>query len=325
MRRYLLGFFATLLLLLLGWIGLFEYRLGRPSADNRVLAAYLQKKLERAESLREPKLILAGGSGVLFSYSARELENCVGRPAVNLGAHAGLEIPYLLDLAERSARAGDIVVLIIEYDMLNYTGALSEKYVDYVTSFDPAHVRRLPLRRYLQLALSMDLLGLQHKSTSLIQRAFLETTDVSPEVMQRFGEDLNAWGDAMMASAQTRPDAFLEKVRRESPARLDFPVQGPAWEALEGFLQRMAAREVRVVATWPVTVEHPIYASPRAQTAFASIQSFFKEHGVPVIGEPAEVLYPPEYFFDTRYHMLREWRHLPTEHLCAGLKTVLAP
>jgi len=81
--------------------------------------------------------------------SAREIQS--KRHAHGKPQHpCRLGTTYILDLAQKAAKPGDTVLLVLEYELYNY-GKVEQTWadkllVDYLVSRDPAFVRRLSLR-----------------------------------------------------------------------------------------------------------------------------------------------------------------------------------
>lgn len=77
------------------------------------------------------RIILAGGSNVAFSFDSTTLERALARPTINMGLHGDLGLAHMAHEVEDGARAGDLVVLIPEYehfygDTLNGAQAAAE-------------------------------------------------------------------------------------------------------------------------------------------------------------------------------------------------------
>ena len=81
--------------------------------DNYFVAA-LGDKYERLHSVKEPKLVVVGGSSVAFGLDSELLGRYTGREVVNFGLYATLGSKVMLDLSEDGLVAGDIVVFAPE-------------------------------------------------------------------------------------------------------------------------------------------------------------------------------------------------------------------
>ena len=73
--------------------------------------AALGDKLDRLNSINEPKIILVGHSNLSFGMNSEMLEREMGMPVVNLGLHGGLGNAFHEEMAKSNINAGDIVVV----------------------------------------------------------------------------------------------------------------------------------------------------------------------------------------------------------------------
>lgn len=74
-------------------------------------------KRAAAESKGSDRILLCGGSTVLFGLDSERIAKFTSRPVVNLGLHAGMGAPALLGFAAHFARPGDLLVLSMEPDL----------------------------------------------------------------------------------------------------------------------------------------------------------------------------------------------------------------
>src|ERR1035441_10546799 len=147
------SFLAALMggfLLMFGLVaGAFWLNLGVPSPSSRCAFEVNQQKRRMADHAASPRLLLVGGSATLFGLSAKEIEAQTGCHTINLGTHAALGTSYILHLAEQTAKPGDTVLLVLEYELYTY-GKLNRAWVDkilvdYIVSRDPAFFHRLSI------------------------------------------------------------------------------------------------------------------------------------------------------------------------------------
>ncbi|MCR4788541.1 MAG: hypothetical protein K5888_08140 [Lachnospiraceae bacterium] len=109
-----------IVLLLFLFILIFVVILPQYSHD---MNATIEDKIKRAKDIKEPAILLAGDSNLIFGVDSKVLEEAMGMPVVNLGLHAGLGNDFLLRLAEYCAEPGDIVVCsFVKYNMGKNSG-----------------------------------------------------------------------------------------------------------------------------------------------------------------------------------------------------------
>ncbi|WP_430536116.1 hypothetical protein [Listeria rocourtiae] len=75
----------------------------------------VSKKKEMLESCQEEKIVLLGGSSVLYGFNTDKMQQRLGKPTINAGVNVGLGFRYLVDHIEPSLKPGDHVILPLEF------------------------------------------------------------------------------------------------------------------------------------------------------------------------------------------------------------------
>ncbi len=133
------------------FIALLYSQLGIPTESSQFAYDIIQKKKAISASIPGPRLLLVGGSSVLFGLNAKMIEEQTGRRTVNMGTHAGLGLDYILYLAKKVARPGDTILIVIEYEL--YTGRPDvENHDDFILARDPEFFRQMSLLDKVDMA-----------------------------------------------------------------------------------------------------------------------------------------------------------------------------
>lgn len=74
----------------------------------------------RKEQPAQPIIFFTGGSSCAFSIDPKIIEEATGLPAINLGLPVACGSHYLLHQALREARAGDLIIVCLEPDLLTF-------------------------------------------------------------------------------------------------------------------------------------------------------------------------------------------------------------
>lgn len=82
----------------------------------RNMAELLAKKKAMLAACSVKKIVLLGGSSVLYGFNTDEIQRQLGKPTFNIGVNVGLGFQYLLDNVEDSLKPGDHVVLPLEFN-----------------------------------------------------------------------------------------------------------------------------------------------------------------------------------------------------------------
>ncbi len=155
-KTFVILFFSFLILFLFTYVGLFFFQLQAPvGADYWVKNACTFKEA-RSKSITVPKVIILGGSNVLFGISTEVLERELRRPVLNLGLHAGLDIDYLYYELEKNMSEGDIVILSLEYQYYYTTEQLTTLFVNNMMAWGTEYIKQLSLKRKLDFIVTAD-------------------------------------------------------------------------------------------------------------------------------------------------------------------------
>jgi hypothetical protein len=106
--------FFSLIVLLASTLFLFEES---PENTTEFLASMTDKH-QRIKDINEPKIILAGGSNLLFGIDSNQIEREFKMPVVNLGLHAKLGLKFILNELKDVATPKDFIILSIEHLMI---------------------------------------------------------------------------------------------------------------------------------------------------------------------------------------------------------------
>ena len=88
-----------------------------------------RRNRERLARLVGSRLVLVGGSNVMYGFNSPRIERTFGIPVVNLGLHAGFGLIFQLDAVKRNLHKGDVVVLLPEYANFDSNGSCYGKMV----------------------------------------------------------------------------------------------------------------------------------------------------------------------------------------------------
>ena len=318
-KGFFFGLGGTLIALLALYFGLIYFQLGVPTRASIWAYEINQKKLQRAASIQQPKLLLVGGSATLFGVQAELIESRLNYPTINLGTHAGLGSAYMLHLVRQAAKPGDTVVLAFEYNTFG-SGVVRRDavYVDYLFARDPKYFLALPWTSKFQVAMLMTMPRLRK---GVRNRFRPESTQLAPGVYDP--NELDAHGDQLGNEARNRPVKRDHRYVSEGALTLRGLKEAPAFELIAEFVRWARANNIRVFATYPNILEHPAYRTSAAKETLGQVEEFYKRLQVPMIGSFEQSMMPPSMFFDTCYHMTREGAAIRTERLIPHLAAIL--
>ena len=150
-RRFILGLICGLLAATGFFVALLYATLGPLTNSSRWAYDIMQKKAALAAAVPGPRLLLIGGSGITFGLNAQRIEEQTGYHTLNMGTHAGLGLDYILYWAQKVARPGDKILLVVEYEL--YTASMgTEIGDDYILAHDPGYFQQMSLWDKISMA-----------------------------------------------------------------------------------------------------------------------------------------------------------------------------
>jgi hypothetical protein len=121
MKRSWISFICIVLCILIPFATVALTILALPAQFHKTFLAALEVKIDRIESVDEPKIIVVGGSSVPFGVDTKLMEQMLGMPSVNFGLYATLGTKLMLDLSREYINEGDIIVIAPETDAQTYS------------------------------------------------------------------------------------------------------------------------------------------------------------------------------------------------------------
>ncbi len=289
MPRFLAIVFCVVVGMTGAWAAICRYMVAHSISSIWVDGIYARKEAA-AQRTQSPKLVIVGGSGIHYGFSAEHLSKLTGYPAVNLGTHAALGLDYILHRARSSLARGDTAILAIEWPLYRFearTWVLAEQ----VMQYDIGYLRHEKPRYVARLLFGIspfDVIRTQaHRMTpwgSPIGRA----------------ESVSPWGDETLVVSKLLQPGSHERLLRESPSGVF--VTEPPPKALIDFFEWARVNGVHVALAWAPVLDRVDYHSPAYSAFFEGIRSWYRRTGFEALGEPTAYFRPIGEMFDTDTH-----------------------
>ncbi|HWE04474.1 MAG TPA: hypothetical protein VG326_18865 [Tepidisphaeraceae bacterium] len=312
---FALSWFSTLIAvglifggLTLRWIN--YYAKEGPAWINNLLQ---QKQLIADRKARKgPRLIVLGGSGVLFGCDAELIEKKLNVPTVNFGTHAGLGMRYILDRGRRLLKPGDTVLLMLEY------GSWGDQWRDspgtfhsFVWTYDKPYVMRmgwLQTPRALWSVPYSDYVDSYDGWKEYKDGRYRHLRETIPYNISTLSES----GDIHICPNVTPNFHLTEAPYIVDPGTADIA-------AFRSFCRDAKARGIQVLYSWCSYVK-PALAHGQNLDPPKYLTDLLRETGVDVLDTPAENMYPQGWYLDSEYHLNPSARRIRTEALIRRLR-----
>lgn len=305
-------FFTRLLIVLIWIVGLSIIAIWMPSTT-AVKYSLLGEKPYKDSLLKNtpsPRLIFIGGSTLSFGLDSRMIKDAMHVNPVNTGLEATIGLKYTLRNAVKYLKAGDVVVVCIEYHQY-YNKFIDGQYelLPIVFDFSPDTRQLLDARQYRSLLTYMPSY-IASKLNPLFYLARVDTNYVGVYNKKAF----NAYGDVSLhwtlPSEQFTPYGEIEG-----------DMDDEIFTEIKKFEAAVKQKKATLLITYPA-YQKTAFAASAAKINVIPLK--LKEHGLNVIGSPESYLFPDSMMYNTSYHLNRKgvtrWTHQMINNLTIALK-----
>lgn len=269
-----------------------------------------------------PRIIFESGSNSHHAIDTEALGAELGITAINIGDNAGYALEDKVSRLETFARAGDVIVLPLEWSFYSRE-KLTDAYVESIFSETRDYYRTLPPVKRIQRALSLppekiiaELKDSHSRPTEKIESpahelfataltlpsgSYARTASIGPS----FGVAEQSCDDYILGKPNTRNKLTLGKNVKPALARL----------------KKLQARGIVIHFAWPVLAGAGCMSDPAYVKGFkAEIEHAVTEAGFEFLGTPSQSLYGQDMQDDTPYHLIAEGTKVHTQKMIGFLK-----
>ncbi len=270
-----------------------------------------QQLLKRTPS---PKIILMGGSSLLFGQDSAALEAALGRPVINMGLNGGLGLRFMIEEIKPYLRFGDTILIVPEYlqffagfaqgdhNLWEYLHAHPSKW-----ALTNSWSQRINLLKELPTYASRKVRRLLFQSRNTLNHGTYYSGKFTPQ------------GDLSDVAGPTAPRLAQAPLFADAISAHDFNPQ--AITLLNQLAALAAAQQIQIYLIYPpIPNEH----LQKNRELIYFIDAYLRQNlNFPLLASPEECSYPLSYFFDTVYHLNATGKRQRTQDLLQRLKGVI--
>lgn len=266
--------------------------------------ASLIDKVQRLESIHEPKIVLIGDSNLAFGIDSEKIEEAFGMPVVNMGLHGGLGNAFHEEMARLNIAEGDIYIIC--HCSYSDDGLLKNSELAWITLENHPSLWKilrkedyLPMIKsypvYLKKCIALWLTDSGNKMDEGVysRAAFNEYGDIE-------------WADNGQEYVFKDGDIFVPQISDNVCERLN---------DLNIYLKERGA--TLLIAGYPITKNE---TTPEAELYIKFQKELEEQLDVPVISDFTDYFYPENYFLNTEYHLNTLGKRERTAQLISDLK-----
>ncbi len=266
--------------------------------------ASLIDKVERLESIEEPKIVLIGNSNLTFGIDSERIEETFGMPVVNMGLHGGLGNAFHEEMAKLNVDEGDLYIVC--HSNFADDDQIENAELAWITIENHFHLWRI-LRKKDYLPMVKAYPAYLKKCIAL----WLEDSGNQMNTGVYCRESLNEYGDIEWSDSGQEyefeeGDIVVPEISNNVCDRLN---------ELNEYLKERGA--TLLIAAYPIAL---IDSTP-SPGSYIEFQNKLEEKlNAPVISDYTDYFYPEEYFWDTEYHLNSIGRRARTSQLIEDME-----
>ncbi len=277
------------------------------SVDYSLLA-----KHDLLESTKGPKLILTGGSNVLFGFNSEIISNELKMPVVNHGIHAGYGLKYILDDVLPFVKKNDIVVLSPEYSFFIDKNYLGKEPLLFSLTAKPENLKHISFSQLSQISQFIPKFSF-NRTKSFIFNAIFNSKNNSESTISNYTEfAINKYGDHNLHWDNN-------KLNFDS---YDFngAINNDVLLFINKISKEIKSKGARLLIAYPSLCKSSFELN---SNTVENIELELKKYNFNIIGTPKNYCFEDYYFFDSPYHLNGQGVIKRTNQLLIELKEVL--
>ena len=309
MKKFITRVFVFLLIMAVSasaFVGFKVKVIGNQYSGN--YQASIIDKVNRLNSINEPKIILVGNSNLAFGINSERIEKELSMPVVNLGLHGGMNNEFNEKVAMQNINEGDLVIVC--YTSYSDDGKITDPALAWITiedNFDLwplISIQNYPnmlwhYKEYFKdcFELWITKSGNKYESHSYSRSAF------------------NKYGDVVVRT----PGGYAERSTIFNATSLYIPdINDTCTNRLNRFNEYVESRGAKLaVASYPIAYGE---FTP-SKSDYEKFQNDLENAlDFEVISDFTDYFIPYEYFYDTKYHLTDEGVDIRTEQLIKDIK-----
>lgn len=320
-KKKILTVLIVLLAVLSPFLGAATLMLATPSQYEHTFLGELADKVERLSSVKDPKLVLIGGSSVAFGYNSPLLEEHMGMPVVNFGLYASLGTKVMLDMAREHIGQGDIVVLAPEMDRQTLSLYFNGRSVWEAADSDVSLLGGVAAENY------DEMLGSFWGYLTSKLRLLLRDGKPSPTDVYN-AKNFNEYGDIRYldgngASLRAANEMVLG-YESDSPISLTPDIVDKDFISyVNAFTREMQGRGASVYFTFSPMNAEAMSEDTTEDSLYAFYEYLSTALACPVITNPSDCILDFRYFYDSNFHLNDAGTVVRTSSLIRDLRRAL--
>lgn len=269
-----------------------------------------------------PRIIFESGSNSHHAIDTDAVGKALGMTAINIADNGGYAIEDKITRLETYARAGDIVVLPLEWTFY-HREKLTDNYVNTLFTDNRDYYRSMPMVKRAQRALSLPPEKVIKETFKKKSRPSRDAESPAKDLFvaaltQSTGHQSrqDSIGPGAGVAEQSCDDYILGKAAQRKNLKLGANIKPTLTR-----LKKLEGRGVNIHFAWPVLAGDGCMSDPAYVTGFRTeIEQAVNSAGFEFFGTPGQSLYGQNVQDDSPYHMITEGADIHTQKMIGFLQ-----
>ncbi len=247
-------------------------------------------KHELLKKTTSPKIILTGGSNVLFGFDSEKIEDNVNSPVINHAIHAGYGLKYIIDDATQFINEGDLLVISPEYSHLLDKNYLGKEPLLFSLTAKPSNLKLISLSQLINVSPFIPKFAINRLKSFVYYK--LKTVKESSEIGMYSEHAINTHGDN-----------YQHWDKNESNFEI-YEFSGVLNKDVIKYLERIKLnvneKGAKLLIVYPSLCESSYKVN---KNYIDIIDKELNNSNLNIVGRPDDFIYPDSLFFDSPYHL----------------------
>ncbi len=313
MTKSWISFICILLCVLMPFAAIAAVIFVAPAQFGETFLGALSVKVDRIESIEEPKIVIVGGSSVPFGVDSKQMEEMLGMPVVNFGLYASLGTKIMLDLSREYINEGDIIVLAPETDAQTYSLFFGADSSWQAVDSDISLLPKIAKDNF------SEMLGSSWKHAALKMKYLASGTKLDPSGIYN-AKSFDEYGDIIYPRKYNHMelmyDPTLEIKLSPEIISADFI------DYVNEYVDYAKEKGARVLFSFAPMNFDAISADTTVEQVEAFANFIYENFKTELISDPNMYMYESGYFYDSNFHLNEAGMVYHTYNLACDIATV---
>ncbi len=272
----------------------------------------LLAKHDLLQQNKQPKVVLTGGSNVIFGFNSQILQDNLNYPVVNHAIHAGYGLKYIVEDVLQFVRKGDIIVLSPEYSHFIGNNYYGKEPLLFSLTVKPSNLKLISLQQLASISEFIPQFSFNRIKSFIYNKVKNSKQNINSKKnytefsINKFGDHYTHWDDK---GVDLKFYNFNGEVNTE------------VIEFLNSINDQIENKGAKLIMSFPSLCKSTYEKNEK--TIIAIERTLKKYANFKILDTPKDHVYNDNLFYDTSYHLKGEGVMIRSKKLSFELKKKL--